>query len=112
SQIKKWVDKVLLEWGRRIDKEVDDGFNYVVTVQPIVLLVPCRTDTKWWWKITSDPFASVLFIKGRLRFSGAPNSAPFPSCVIILSTSERRYEYILQKHCKPIACYKLNPVIP
>ena len=49
----------------------------------VVMLVPARTDTKWFhehvWKVASE----VRFIKGRLKFSGQPNSAPFPSMLVI-----------------------------
>lgn len=49
----------------------------------VVMLLPVRTDTEWWqdWVI---PYASeVRFIRGRLTFGGAKNTAPFPSAVVI-----------------------------
>ena len=47
-----------------------------------VCLLPSRTDTRWWhdWVI---PYGQVEFIKGRLKFGGSKNSAPFPSAVVI-----------------------------
>lgn len=42
------------------------------------------TDTKWWHQyITSNPTANVRFLRGRLKFGGAKNSAPFPSAIVI-----------------------------
>lgn len=48
----------------------------------VVCLVPSRTDTRYW----HDHFMKadeIRFIKGRLKFGGAKNSAPFPSAIII-----------------------------
>ena len=56
----------------------------------VVCLVPARTDTRWWhehvWDCGRDalrPGVEVRFIKGRLKFGGAKNGAPFPSVVVI-----------------------------
>lgn len=46
----------------------------------IVMLVPARTDTEWWH--TAIGHCRVEFLKGRLRFKGAPSSAPFPSALL------------------------------
>lgn len=45
-------------------------------------LLPARTDTKWWHEWVA-PYAELRFVKGRLKFGGAKNSAPFPSVVAI-----------------------------
>jgi len=47
----------------------------------VVALVPARTDTKAWHQAMRT-VATVAFIKGRLRFDGAPASAPFPSALL------------------------------
>lgn len=56
----------------------------------VVCLIPSRTDTRAWhdfiWdetKHAARPGVEVRFIKGRLKFGGCDNSAPFPSAVII-----------------------------
>ena len=56
----------------------------------VVALVPSRTDTRWWHDEVYDankrqyrPGVEVRFVKGRLKFGGSTNSAPFPSVVII-----------------------------
>lgn len=49
----------------------------------VVCLVPARTDTRWWHDHVIDKGAEVRFIKGRLKFGGSKNSAPFPSAVIV-----------------------------
>lgn len=46
----------------------------------VCLLVPARTDTKWFQSL---PFGTwVFFFRGRLKFGQAGNSAPFPSCLV------------------------------
>lgn len=50
------------------------------------MLIPARTDTKWWHEnINRNPNAQVRFIKGRLKFGGAKNPAPFPSAIVIFT---------------------------
>lgn len=49
----------------------------------VVCLVPSRTDTRWWHDYVIDRGAEVRFIKGRLKFGNQPNSAPFPSALVI-----------------------------
>lgn len=55
-----------------------------------VCLVPSRTDTRWWHGHVWDrekhaPYrgVEVRFIKGRLKFGGSKDCAPFPSVVIV-----------------------------
>lgn len=47
----------------------------------VVCLVPARTDTAWWHDYAMQ--GEVRFIRGRLKFGGHNNSAPFPSAVVI-----------------------------
>lgn len=56
----------------------------------VVMLIPSRTDTRYWhahiWdaeKHQPRPGVEVRFIKGRLKFGTSQNSAPFPSVVVI-----------------------------
>lgn len=47
-----------------------------------VFLLPARTDTRWWhdYALGAD---EIRFIRGRLKFGGSKNSAPFPSVVLV-----------------------------
>ena len=68
SDINKWVEKCYRE-----------------SLKPgtiVVLLIPARTDTKYFHRWIYHR-AEIRFIKGRLRFGGVKNSAPFPSMVVI-----------------------------
>jgi phage N-6-adenine-methyltransferase len=56
-----------------------------------VMLVPARTDVKWfhaylWNEDQHEPRAGIelRFVKGRLRFEGATASAPFPSLIVVI----------------------------
>ena len=72
------------EWVRKAVMEVARG-NAVV----VVMLLPARTDTKWWhdW---IEPYATkVIFIRGRLKFKGASNPAPFPSVLAIFLQGDK-----------------------
>ena len=48
-----------------------------------VFLIPARTDTRWFHEIVLPKAAEIRFIRGRLKFGGATNSAPFPSMVVV-----------------------------
>lgn len=48
----------------------------------VVMLLPARTDTRWFHDYIYNK-ASVQFIKGRLKFGGSKDNAPFPSMLVI-----------------------------
>ena len=48
------------------------------------MLMPARTDTRYFHDyIYQKENVEIRFIKGRLKFGDAKNSAPFPSMVVI-----------------------------
>ena len=47
-----------------------------------VYLLPSRTDTKWWHEYAMGA-EEIRFLRGRLKFGDAKNSAPFPSVVLV-----------------------------
>lgn len=48
----------------------------------VVLLIPSRTDTKWWHSDIMEA-DEIRFVKGRLKFGGATTPAPFPSAIVV-----------------------------
>lgn len=64
------------KWTKKADLEARLG---AVTVG----LLPCRTDTKWFWENILEPGYEIRLIKGRVIFEGEKHGAPFPSCVVI-----------------------------
>jgi site-specific DNA-methyltransferase (adenine-specific) len=67
SQIKEWVKKCY-----------DEAWK----VNRIVLLIPARTDTRYFHDYIYRK-SEIRFIKGRLKFGDSKNSAPFPSMIVI-----------------------------
>lgn len=53
----------------------------------VVCLVPSRTDTKWFHDFVWGK-GEIRFVKGRLKFGGSKNAAPFPSMVVIYRNEE------------------------
>jgi len=69
-------------YGRQITAWIKRGFEESQAGKLVVFLIPSRTDTKWWHDFIMKA-NEIRFIKGRLKFGGAKNSAPFPSCIVI-----------------------------
>jgi len=69
-------------YGRGIRRWVEKAYEESASGALVVGLLPARTDTMWWQDYV-QPFADVRFIRGRLKFGGAMNSAPFPSAIAI-----------------------------
>ena len=84
-----WMDGLKQEWtgicwcnppyGRTIGNWVKKAAEADATV---VMLLPARTDTKWFHDYIYGK-AEVRFLRGRLKFGGAINGAPFPSMIVI-----------------------------
>lgn len=74
----------ICKWAEKLDREFVEG-----RVDAAISLVPVRTDTQWWKRLTLAASA-VFFIEGRLRFRGAPTSAPFPSALVAHRVSPRK----------------------
>lgn len=76
-------------YGRQIGKWVQKAWEEAKKPNTtIVMLLPARTDTKWFHNYIYHQ-AKIRFIKGRLKFGGAKNSAPFPSMVVIWDNYRR-----------------------
>lgn len=73
----------LYKWVEKAHKESLKGGT-------VVMLMPARTDTRYfhdfiWDRQKHKPRQNVevRFLKGRIKFVGASNSAPFPSMIVI-----------------------------
>ena len=49
----------------------------------VVMLIPARTDTKYFHDFIYHKASEIRFLKGRLKFGDSKNSAPFPSMVVV-----------------------------
>jgi hypothetical protein len=54
-----------------------------VEAELAVFLIPARTDTRWFHDIVLPHAKEIRFVRGRLKFGGSKNSAPFPSMIVI-----------------------------
>jgi phage N-6-adenine-methyltransferase len=80
-----WVGKCWMNppYGRDIGKWMKKAKESAGAGTVVVCLVPARTDTKWWHDYAMA--GHIVFIRGRLKFGGSKNSAPFPSAMVIFS---------------------------
>ena len=69
-------------YGREIEKWVAKAADAAKKGATVVMLLPARTDTKWFHEYILGK-AEIRFIRGRLKFGGCKNAAPFPSMVCI-----------------------------
>ena len=67
---------LLRQFCARAKEQVETGFALFV-----VALLPARTDTRAFHESIYG-HAQIEFLKGRLRFEGAPGPAPFPSMIV------------------------------
>lgn len=68
-------------YGRAIKDWVKKAYESALNGATVVCLLPARTDTAWWHDYCVK--GSIEFIRGRLKFGGSKNSAPFPSAVVV-----------------------------
>lgn len=55
-----------------------------------VMLIPARTDTKWFHEfIYQKPNVEIRFVRGRIKFDGAKNVAPFPSMIVVFNPDKK-----------------------
>jgi phage N-6-adenine-methyltransferase len=70
-------------YGRTIRHWMRKAYESSLAGATVVCLVPARTDTAWWHDFAAR--GKVEFIRGRLKFGGHKNSAPFPSAIVIFN---------------------------
>ena len=68
-------------YSRAIGKWMKKAYESSKSGATVVCLVPARTDTAWWHDFAMK--GEIEFIRGRLKFGGHDNPAPFPSAVVV-----------------------------
>jgi len=66
------------DWLKKAQQETEAGH-----ARRVVCLIPSRTDTKWWHETVLPQARVIVYIRGRVKFHGAANNAPFPSVVVV-----------------------------
>lgn len=70
-------------YGRQIGKWVRKAYEEAQNPgTTVVLLVPARTDTKWFHDYIYGK-TEIRFIRGRVRFGDSKHGAPFPSMIVV-----------------------------
>lgn len=68
-------------YGRGIGAWIKKAYEESLNGCTVVCLIPARTDTSWWHDYVIK--GKIEFLRGRLKFNGHKNSAPFPSAIVI-----------------------------
>jgi phage N-6-adenine-methyltransferase len=78
----KWIGTCWMNppYGREIGKWMRKAYMSSQQGTTVVCLVPARTDTAWWHDYAMK--GDIEFLRGRLKFGGHKNSAPFPSAIV------------------------------
>ena len=79
-------------YGRKIGEWVRRGYWASLSGNTVVMLLPARTDTRWFHNYVYER-AEIRYVRGRLRFGGAKNGAPFPSMVVIYRPDQQKGEF-------------------
>ena len=70
-------------YGREIGKWVRKAYESARdNLATVICLLPARTDTAWYHDYIL-PHAHVEFVRGRIKFGGAKDNAPFPNVVAV-----------------------------
>ena len=101
---KSWANEVVFvnppysEVGAWVKKAHDESTHNNATV---VMLIPSRTDTRYWHDYIMSAAGTIYFVKGRLKFynkivadsTGETkiNPAPFPSAVVVFDLGRMRW---------------------
>ena len=69
--------RAIKDWVKKCHTEAQK------TNTTVVMLIPARTDTSYFHDYIYGKAQEIRFIRGRLKFGNAKNSAPFPSMVVV-----------------------------
>ena len=72
-------------YGRGITKWINKAYEEVYNgyCKAVVMLLPGRVDTKYFHE--TCVIGEIMFLKGRLKFGGSENPAPFPSMIVLFT---------------------------
>lgn len=84
----KWGGVVFCNppYGKSVGKWVRKAYEESQRGATVVMLIPARTDTKWFHDYCLK--GKVEFIRGRVRFGNSNANAPFPSMIVVFEGSE------------------------
>jgi len=82
---KEWGKKCFINppYGRGVADWIQKAADHADRGGTAIMLLPARTDTAWFHEIVLPRAKEIRFLRGRLKFGGAKENAPFPSIVVI-----------------------------
>jgi site-specific DNA-methyltransferase (adenine-specific) len=87
-------------YGREIGKWVKKSYDEAKKGATVVMLIPARTDTKYFYDYCIKAH-SIIFFKGRVKFVSEgqelPASAPFPSCVVVFKDMTNNFHSLVTR---------------
>ena len=91
----KWFGRVYVNppYGRRVVYSWVSKAVYECVIKKncdlVVMLLPARTDTLWFQNLVLKYASEIYFIRGRIKFVGAKNTAPFPSIIVVFKKDKK-----------------------
>lgn len=84
---KRWTGVCWMNppYGRGIGEWLKKAYESAKGGATVVCLIPARTDTRWWHDYCLK--GEIMLIKGRLKFGGSVDGAPFPSALVVFRPS-------------------------
>ena len=74
-------------------KEVTKWIIEQSRVNKILLLIPARTDTKYFHELIEKCHPFIFFVKGRLHYNESKEGAPFPTICLLFDYWSTRYAH-------------------
>ncbi len=69
-------------YGRQIGAWMRKAFEESQNGTLVVCLIPARTDTSYWHEYCMNA-SEIRLLRGRVKFGGQPQGAPFPSAIVV-----------------------------
>lgn len=65
---------------------------------PVIALVPARVERPWFQDYCAPPRSDgVAFLRGRVKFLGGLNDAPFPAALVLWGSPRFRFEQVFRR---------------
>lgn len=73
-------------YGKEIGAWMKKAYESGKNGNTVVCLVPSRTDTAWFHDYALK--GKIRFLRGRVKFGGSKDNAPFPSAIVIFDEED------------------------
>jgi len=94
------------EYGKAINAALAHAVEERVEGRYSVFLLPARTDVKWFHRYVLRFATELIFIEGRLIFTGNEDPAPFPSMIVVFGPGASRLKISTLKREKDMPAKK------